>query len=487
MSTFAQSSLVGRRLALAPLAILLASWLAGCSIFKPGDLNHETARELLLGVVECGALHEARKDLPSRPLYAMVDGRCQPVSGGGDNHGAYYADDQCQRPFAFRPSAFDAFCKEFLPPFGKDRLGNAATWAGATPAWTLPPAARLDLGVYSIKGNRQPYMKRVRYKEIPVRDRWLAEGQPAPRPTVTPRGIGTCHLEMRVYKSDPDATALKPLLAVHGGGWRSRGTSFVAFESEFSHFTDRGYVVFAPFYRLSGENDGNLECNGAGWREVIDDAESALAWVEANGGQHGARPGKVYLAGGSAGAHLSLWLSTYHPERIARSLLFYPPTDFAHFIGQARQRSQPTLGDQLLAGYLGESLREVDLNSDKVRQSSFPPLIEGRAQRPPPVFIVHGVADKLVPSEQSVRLCNAYAGKIEGGPAVNDGGDPRAGVYARAYHCGDGGSQLRLLAEADHGLDACVPHLSCPSGDVHGQRVAREAVKDAIDWLGQAE
>lgn len=465
-------------------ALLLA--LAGCNWRDMlGERNEATARDWLLGVAECSVLQAVQKDLSYQPLFARVAGQCQPVAGTVGRHDAYFRDERCAEPIAFNPTEFAHFCKDITPPFGKDRLGNAAVWAGDSPAWTLPPAARLDLSVLSVKGNHQPFMQRARFKEVAVRERWTAPGEPAPRPTVTPRGIGTCHLEMRIYKRDPAATELKPLLAIHGGGWKARGNSFVAFESEFSHFTERGYVVFAPFYRLSGDSDGNLECNGAAWDETIADVESALSWVEANGRAYGARPGKTYLAGGSAGAHLSLWLSTYHPERVARSLLFYPPTDFGRYIEQARTHSSPTLGDRLLAGYLGEPLEGIDLNADKVRRNSFPPLIATMATKPPPVFIVHGIKDTLVPSEQSVRLCNAYAGDIAGGPAKNDGGDPAKGVYALAYPCGDQGSQLRLLAEADHGLDICAPPLTCPSGGAGSQQAARAALKDAIDWLGQ--
>ena len=153
----------------------------------------------------------------------------------------------------------------------------------------------MDVGVKSIQDNFQPYMKRFNYRTV----------------TGLPRGTGTCALEMRVYKKDIAETNLRPVLAIHGGSWRYRGFGFWGLESLISHLTETGFVVFVPFYRLAGESDttSTIECNGADWRGLTSDVESALDWVIANGPALGAADGLISVYGQSAGAHLSAWLA----------------------------------------------------------------------------------------------------------------------------------------------------------------------------------
>jgi acetyl esterase/lipase len=207
-------------------------------------------------------------------------------------------------------------------------LGNAASWTAdsnqpndplpneSSRAWTTVPGTQLDLGVLPLRGNHQPYIKQLRYKSVA---------------DVT-RGNGTCELEMRVYKNDIAANDLQPVIALHGGTWRHRGSSFLGLEAGISHLTERGFIVFAPFYRLAGESDGNVECNAVTWREVTADAESALDWVANNGAALGAANGPVSVYGQSAGAHLAGWLAAHRPNDVRKALIYYGPTDALEFL-----------------------------------------------------------------------------------------------------------------------------------------------------------
>jgi acetyl esterase/lipase len=176
--------------------------------------------------------------------------------------------------------------------------------------------------------------------------------------TGLPHGSGTCELEMRVYKSDVNAQDLKPLLALHGGTWRHRGFSFFGLEAGISQFTERGFVVFAPFYRLVGESDGNTECNGASWREVTADVASALDWIKANGSALGASNDRINLFGQSAGAHLAAWLASHRPNDVWKTMMFYAPTDALEFLAGAVPPGGPfdsyrRFGVDSLAQYFG--------------------------------------------------------------------------------------------------------------------------------------
>ena len=236
------------------------------------------------------------------------------------------------------------------------------------------------------------------------------------------RGTGTCKLEMRVYKKDVAQTGLKPLMAIHGGSWKYRGARFYGLESQISHFTDQGFVVFAPFYRLAGIRDGSAECNNATGEEIV----TALQWVRNNQHQYGvANHEKVRLFGQSAGAHLATWLLTHQPSDVAKALLMYPPTDVKNYITQYKNftsgasysddytGSFDSMGLAALSGFFGvdpdteiAALENVDTNSSFVQANSFPSIIANNPSSYPPAFMVHGQADKLVPSIQSVRLCS---------------------------------------------------------------------------------
>jgi acetyl esterase/lipase len=413
----------------------------------------------------------------------------------------------------FQEISYAQYC---LNASGAEKLGNAED-SDMVPldTWTLTPGNRFDIGVKSIAGNYQPYMQRVEYLEHDeVIDHYVNDknaiskalancntrdgliGPIACRFVVTERvkrgdfltvpvyrGDGSCSLEMRVYKKDIAATGLKPLLAIHGGSWKYRGFGFFGLESQISHYTDQGFVVFAPFYRLVGESDGNIECNGdVGWQEITADVEVALDWVEANASGYGAS-GPVNLLGQSAGAHLAGWLMTHRPDALGRSLLMYAPTDFRDLVDEYNYGNYTNkAGVSALNGFIGEKLGDVDVNSDAVVENTFPAIVAQDPAAFPETFMLHGVADGLVPSRQSVRLCNGYAGNVEGTAALNDGGTPSSGTYKRSYECGDN-AQLHLFAEASHVLDVCVPGVSCLAGGEESQGAIRYSLNEGIHWL----
>jgi acetyl esterase/lipase len=292
-----------------------------------------------------------------------------------------------------------------------------------------------------------------------------------------------CVLEMRVYKKNPTATGLTPLIAFHGGSWQYRGAAFTGFEAEMAHFTESGFVVFAPFYRLAGTADGNADCNQAPWEHVVADADAALDWVKAHGHAFGAKPGKPAVAGMSAGAHLAGWLVTHRPTEVAAGMLLYPPSDVRDFLvhGHAGGLYEPWLPSlDILSKFYGSDVRAIDLGNppEFVRQNSFHDLVRAGGGAIPPVFMLHGVADTLVPSNQSVQLCNAY-----GGTVVNDGG----GANRRAtYTCGASGSRLHLFQQAEHPLDICVinePLNVCFSGDNDSRVLVASSMAEARNFL----
>lgn len=427
-----------------------------------------------------GSLRASSGMLPL-PVYTNTGGICVAADPEGANVGPYFADSGCTAGIDFQPTPLRAWCTEGLGSNSTSLLGNAAVWtANATPEpipgvrsqkWSIAQGTQLPLASEPTAGKAPPFMKRVDYRDIA----WKS-------PAVN------CQLEMRIYKKDVNATNLIPLLAVHGGSWTYRGAGFIGMEAQISHYTEQGFVVFAPFYRLAGNSDANPECQGAAWSDLTFDAEQALTWVQAHGATFGAKPGKISLMGQSAGAHLAGWLVTHRPNDVERALLLYPPADVRDLLSNingAYAAYQPNLG--ILGTYYGVSVTDllnVNVNNPPpyVTENSFRDLVaNANAQVPPvqmpPVFLMHGNSDTLIPSNQSVILCNAY-----GGTAIDNGG----GAALRAtYNCGPNG-HLHLFQEANHALDACLTtrvNGACMAGSESSRVLVADSLRQARGWL----
>ena len=98
------------------------------------------------------------------------------------------------------------------------------------------------------------------------------------------------------------------LVFIHGGYWRSRD------KSDFSYlapaFTRRGVTLALPNYGL---------CPEVGIEDIVKQNLLAIAWLWHYGARYGVNPGRLYVAGHSAGAHLAAMMlaarwNTYMPE-----------------------------------------------------------------------------------------------------------------------------------------------------------------------------
>lgn len=387
------------------------------------------------------------------------------------------------------------YCASLIGENSKN-LGNASDVIKSD--WMLSPGTTLDIGAKSIRENYQPYMQRVRYKTVRSKvSGQVNQGQQcwydsegriqycSDRYVNTYYGDGQCELEMRVYKKNPTQKGLKPIMAIHGGSWKYRGFGFFGLESMVSHLTDRGYVVFAPFYRLAGNSDGNAECNRANGKDIVADAQDALEWVVDNAGSYGAS-GKVALFGQSAGAHLAAYLSVHEKSSIDRAWLMYPPTHMADYIKNWSPDMNPA-GTGAVEGFLShlrfDDLSDLVGSTDTfIKDVSFPDIIDNSPSSYPPVFVIHGLADDLVPSRQAELLCSAYGGSGTYS-ATNTGG------YRGVNQCGSRGSRLHLIKEAGHILDlGCINRdlaggKLCPAGSYESERAIEKSIDDAIAWL----
>ena len=443
--------------------------------------------ELTSAAAQCQAAGILQAPLPHKPLYQLADeGGCAAVqlntsddSVGGN--ALFYVDPSCQVTADYRHTNTVDYCQTVLD---RQRLGNADASPDQLRSWTLSPGTRFDIGAASVTGLLQPFTQRIAYKRVDT-------------------AMGECALEMRIHAPQPvdtynrsttdgaftsdsvdQTTPARALIAFHGGSWQRRSSGALGIEAMASQFVNRGFVVFAPFYRLIGDAEGTQACNNASLDDVLEDASDALTWVLQNARHFGAE-GKPALFGQSAGGHMAAVLAVERPTEIASAALFYAPTDFSDFANQLiNQQIDTETGQRILETVVGETLETLDFGSELIVRNSLPLRIgiDAIANPPkpiPPMFMLHGLQDTVLPVNQSIRLCNALAGE------ALDREIPVNGLR-RVTNCGDQGSELHLIAEGEHALDLCIAEELCLAGSPASALLTANSVEQMLSWIVEA-
>lgn len=441
------------RVILSGLAALAVSGLLSPVVQAQTDVT-----DIFQNTLACALVEPLLADMPAEPLYTRLGGLCHAFVPD-DAVREYFSDTDCTTPLVFRPVSLSDHCEVLLDPV---HLGEGQGIEAGE--WSLPPGARLDLGARSLEGVQWPYLQRRIYRSVE-----------------TPRG--TCHLEMRVYAPNPvsGVTQRPSLLALHGGSWRTRGFGFFGLEMSIPHYVDQGFVVYAPFYRLLGDAEGSPACHQADIGQIVDDASAALAWVHEHASEYGSSATPVVF-GQSAGGHLALSLAVNETESVAAAVLFYSPTDFTDFTLRAQQGDYTDpAGLSILQRVLSVDYTQADINASPIPENSFPQRIVESARVVPPVMMIQGMQDALVEARQSVRLCDAMAGR-ELLP-LDAEVEPLSGLR-KIVDCGDN-SQLQLIREGQHALDVCLagsilPTQLCRSGSEESREEVAVAIGEAV-------
>lgn len=417
--------------------------------------DNERISDILESAALCQVTNVLQTDLPVTTAYELREGSC--VVADLSEEGTLFSDPNCSTAFDYYPTSFPEFCAYALD---SQRLGNAQSNSFELQRWSLSPGTRFDVSALPLEGNHQPYVQRVNFKNAQS-------------------DIGNCALEMRIYKTHPNAQNLKPLIALHGGSWQNRGTGFLGVENMATQFADQGFAVFAPFYRLVHDSDGPVECHNASFDQLLTDVQDALIWVQQNGERFGAS-GKPVVFGQSAGGHLAAYLAVQHPAEIERAVLFYPPTDFTDMADQIirGEYTNPT-GIRIIERVTGQQIEEFDLQTPLFVDNTFPAIVAEQPETYPPMYMLHGESDSLLPSRQSVRLCNGLSGDVDNGPVPND---INTVSVARSFDCDGRGSQLHLVAEGEHTLDLCISDELCAAGSPVSAAATAEAIENMLVW-----
>lgn len=188
---------------------------------------------------------------------------------------------------------------------------------------------------------------------------------------------------------------LPAILLIHGGGWREgrreeqRGIA--------ARFAQAGYIAIPVSYRLTGE---------APFPACIDDVVAAARWVRAHAADYGIAPDRIGALGHSAGAHLVCMLALAEPQgkfapgfleetsgRVNAAVATSTPADLMRWT-DAPAKPEP--------GFLKEG--PLETRAERTRRYS--PLTYADASAPP-LLLIHGSADRVVPAVQTERLAAA--------------------------------------------------------------------------------
>lgn len=276
-------------------------------------------------------------------------------------------------------------------------------------AWTLGPHALawVLLGLHVVRRDQSvPIVLGRPPEEEPAVARWRAwranvSRQATGRDSVEVlrglvfRQVGGVSLRLDVYR--PRGEEPHPsLLYLHGGAW-------VAGHRRLSHFmlhrfAAAGWTTFAASYRLGPRYP---------LPAALEDAKAALAFIRQHGSHLGAQAGRPIVWGESAGGHLAAlvaltagaprWQPGFEEADtfVRGALLFSPVSDFLGAFDGDGPAGLKSLLEHLAVrkpfARNGELYRALDPMSCQVRDL-------------PPVLLVHGAADSLVPCEMSRRF-----------------------------------------------------------------------------------
>jgi acetyl esterase/lipase len=243
------------------------------------------------------------------------------------------------------------------------------------------------------------------------------------------------------------------IVFIHGGGWQQGDRT--AHDSATWEAAKRGYVSATIGYRLAPKHKFPAQVN---------DVKCAIRFLRAHAEQYGLDPDRIGACGFSAGGHLVMMLGVTSKEdglegdggwpeqssRVQAVVSFFGPTDLT-------APDLPAHDTPLLVAFLGGTLGE---KRDEYKRAS---PITYVSKDDPPMLLIQGTADVLVPYTQAYRMLDAM---------TKAGVPGRADVIAGANHgwFGDARETLRTGAETFEFFDR---YLKSTGATTRSSRPAR--------------
>ncbi len=191
-------------------------------------------------------------------------------------------------------------------------------------------------------------------------------------------------LKMDISFPVAEKTTERPaVLWLHGGGYALGSRQQMANMVEFT--ASLGYVSATADYRLTGE--------GVRLCDLYTDVRAAYLFLRQSAARFGIDPDRISVGGDSAGGHLALLVGLKEPG--VRSIIdLYGPTDIVRLYNESRL----TWKETTLMLAMGKTPKE---DPDSWRDLSPVNLVSSRS---PPVLILHGTKDMIIPFSQAEAL-----------------------------------------------------------------------------------
>ena len=192
-------------------------------------------------------------------------------------------------------------------------------------------------------------------------------------------GLGDLYLPLSVSDETP------VVLAIHGGGWSASERYSWSGVADF-FCRDLECVVFNIEYRLASAANR--------WPACGDDCVRAANWLFSDGFREraGFSPKKIYICGGSAGGHLTLWtLVNLPPEKVAGAV------------------SISSIGDPAIdcVPHRGRYAALFGVKDVESRLAEMNPILKIKSGMAP-VLCTHATEDQVVPIASHKAFADAY-------------------------------------------------------------------------------
>ncbi|HYW79123.1 MAG TPA: alpha/beta hydrolase [Thermoguttaceae bacterium] len=241
-------------------------------------------------------------------------------------------------------------------------------------------------------------------------------------------------LDVYLAKSDKPVPAM---VHIHGGGWRG------------------GSKAYVPPFLIDAVREGWLSVVSVEYRFTdvaphpaqVNDCMRAIQFVRHNAAKWNIDPKRIGVTGGSAGGHLTLWVALHddaadadskdpverQSSRVACAVSFAGPADWS--LLSTLEHKHPAYR-QLLGYEPGTPAEQMDAKAKKdVSPISFV------SSDDPPVMLVHGNKDDIVPIEHARNVHERLKSVgvktelvvIEGANHGVAGGGPQAAKQAEAF------------------------------------------------------
>jgi acetyl esterase/lipase len=228
---------------------------------------------------------------------------------------------------------------------------------------------------------------------------------PGPSPTVPQLAnvsfttVGGRSQELDVYQPSGPAPAggWPVMVAIHGGGWRRFDKSGFGARIA-SAFVPLGFAVVAPDYLLSTPSQPS-------WPVNFEDVQAAVIWVRSNSAALDINAERITAIGESAGANLAALLGAYSrspsgtmsQSAVDAVIALSTPTALAPLYSQSPMAGRAV--EQFLGG------KPAQVPASYAAASPIDHIVPGD----PPMLLVQGRRDSLIPASQSKAMATALA------------------------------------------------------------------------------